>query len=111
MRATQPILTARLAERSVRGLGQRLEMTERELGIAQMPLRRPPCQEGRILAGVVGKAAGIAHEGVSQVRLTCLQRRVGARAPLLPPAVGLDGGGRYGLGEQDLPGLLVLLLP
>ena len=111
MRAAQPIVAARLAQGTVGRIGEHLEVAERQLGIAQMAQRQPAGQEGRILAGVVGQAAGIAHEVIGQIGLASLQRRVGAGAPLLPPAVRLDEHGRRGLGEQDLPGFLVLLLP
>ena len=111
MRAAEPVVAARLAQRTVGRIGQHLEVPERQLGVAQMAQRQPAGQEGRVLAGVVGERARIAHQVVGQLGLAGLERRIGAGAPLLPPAVGLDGDGRLGLGEQDLPGLLVLLLP
>ena len=110
MGAAEPVLAARVAQRPVGGLGQRLEMAERQLGILEVAQRQPSREERRILGGIDGERAGIAHQVVGHLGLAEPERRIGVGAPLLPPAVRLDGSGRLRLRQQDLPGLLLFLL-
>ena len=49
VRAAEPVLAARMAQRAVGGLGQRLEVAERQLGVVQMAQRQPAGEEGGVL--------------------------------------------------------------
>ncbi len=108
--AAEPVLATRVAQRPVGGLGQRLEVAERQLGVLQVAQRQPSREERRILGGIDGQHPWIAHQVVGHLGLAEPQRCVGVGAPLLPPAVRLDGSGGLRLRQQDLPGLLLFLL-
>ncbi len=111
VRPPDPILAARVTERAVGRARQRLEMAERQLGVAEVPERQPAGEERCVLAGIGGKRAGAAHQLVGGLRLAGLQGGIGVRAPLLPPSVRLGEIHRLGLDQHGLPGLFGLFLP
>ena len=87
--AAEPIVAARVAERPVGSLGQRLEMAERQLGVLEVAQRQPSRKERRVLGGIDGERPGIAHQVVGHLRAcraAAPRRRWRAAPPTSRPA-------------------------
>ncbi len=85
-------------------------MAESQLGVLEVAQGDPAGEKLRIVVRVDRKLAGVTHKIVGGLHLAGLQRGVGIRAPLRPPAVRLDLECRFRLSQENLPRGRILVL-